>query len=105
MRRLLGEHLAELGEGKVPIYFPEHHLSHAASAFYPSPFQEAAIITVDGVGEWATTTIGRGRGKEIEILKELQFPHSVGLLYSAFTYYTGFTVNSVVSAAFMGLAP
>jgi carbamoyltransferase len=104
MRRLLGEHLAELGDGNVPVYYPEHHLSHAASAFYPSPFAEAAIVTVDGVGEWATTTIGRGRGKEIEILKELQFPHSVGLLYSAFTYYTGFTVNSG-EYKLMGLAP
>jgi carbamoyltransferase len=104
MRRLLSEHLAELGEGKVPVYYPEHHLSHAASAFYPSPFEEAAIVTVDGVGEWATTTIGRGRGKDIEILKELQFPHSVGLLYSAFTYYTGFTVNSG-EYKLMGLAP
>src|SRR5579872_1538990 len=104
MRRMLGEHLAELGEGKVPIYYPEHHLSHAASAFYPSPFLDAAIVTVDGVGEWATTTISRGRGKDIEILKELQFPHSIGLLYSAFTYYTGFTVNSG-EYKLMGLAP
>jgi len=104
MRRLLAEHLAELGEGKVPVYYPEHHLSHAASAFYPSPFSEAAILTVDGVGEWATTTICRGQGKDIEIVKELQFPHSVGLLYSAFTYYTGFTVNSG-EYKLMGLAP
>jgi len=104
MRRMLGEQLAGLGEGKVPIYYPEHHLSHAASAFYPSPFPEAAIVTVDGVGEWATTTIGRGRGKDIEILEELQFPHSVGLLYSAFTYYTGFAVNSG-EYKLMGLAP
>jgi carbamoyltransferase len=104
MRRLLAEHLAELGGGTIPIYYPEHHLSHAASAFYPSPFPEAAILTVDGVGEWATTTIGRGRGKEIEILRELQFPHSVGLLYSAFTYYTGFAVNSG-EYKLMGLAP
>ena len=104
MKRLLTEHLAELGDGKVPIYYPEHHLSHAASAFYPSPFEEAAIVTVDGVGEWATTTIGRGRGRDIEILKELQFPHSVGLLYSAFTYYTGFAVNSG-EYKLMGLAP
>jgi carbamoyltransferase len=104
MRKLLADHLAELGEGKVQVFYPEHHLSHAASAFYPSPFPEAAILTVDGVGEWATTTIGRGRGKDIEILKELQFPHSLGLLYSAFTYYTGFTVNSG-EYKLMGLAP
>jgi len=104
MRRMLKEQLAELGDGNVPTYYPEHHLSHAASAFYPSPFQESAILTVDGVGEWATTTIGHGRGKEIEILKELHFPHSVGLLYSAFTYYTGFTVNSG-EYKLMGLAP
>ncbi len=104
MRRLLAEHLADLGEGKVPVFYPEHHLSHAASAFYPSPFQDAAIVTVDGVGEWATTTIGHGRGKDIELLKELQFPHSVGLLYSAFTYYTGFAVNSG-EYKLMGLAP
>jgi carbamoyltransferase len=104
MRRLLAEHLAELGEGKVPIFYPEHHLSHAASAFYPSPFEDAAIVTVDGVGEWATTTIGHGRGKDIELLKELQFPHSVGLLYSAFTFYTGFAVNSG-EYKLMGLAP
>ena len=104
MRRMLKESLAELGEGNPPTYFPEHHLSHAASAFYPSPFSEAAIVTVDGVGEWATTTIGRGRGKDIEILKELQFPHSIGLLYSAFTFYTGFTVNSG-EYKLMGLAP
>jgi carbamoyltransferase len=82
----------------------EHHLSHAASAFYPSPFEESAILTIDGVGEWATTTIGRGGGKDIEILSELQFPHSVGLLYSAFTYFLGFTVNSG-EYKLMGLAP
>src|SRR5262245_3929672 len=93
MKRLLGSSLAELGKGDVPIYYPEHHLSHAASAFYPSRFEEAAILTVDGVGEWATTTIGHGHGNNISILSELHFPHSLGLLYSAFTYYTGFVVN------------
>lgn len=104
MKNLLDERLSKLGDARLPIYYPEHHLSHAASAFYPSPFSDAAILTVDGVGEWATTTIGHGKGKEIEILRELQFPHSVGLLYSAFTYYTGFVVNSG-EYKLMGLAP
>jgi carbamoyltransferase len=104
MRRMLKQSLAELGDASIPTYFPEHHLSHAASAFYPSPFSDAAIVTVDGVGEWATTTIGHGHGKDIEILRELQFPHSVGLLYSAFTFYTGFAVNSG-EYKLMGLAP
>jgi len=89
-------------EGK--ILFPEHHESHAASAFFASPFQEAAFLTVDGVGEWATTTYGVGKDNQIEIHGELQFPHSLGLLYSAFTYYTGFTVNSG-EYKLMGLAP
>jgi len=86
------------------IYFSEHHLSHAASAFYPSPFDEAVVLTLDGVGEWATTTVGIGKGNNLEILKEIHFPHSVGLLYSAFTYYTGFKVNSG-EYKLMGLAP
>ena len=86
------------------IIFPEHHESHAASAFYPSPFQEAAVITMDGVGEWTTTSFGIGRGSEIELTEEMKFPHSLGLLYSAFTYYTGFKVNSGEYKV-MGLAP
>ncbi len=104
MKKMLKDELAKLGEGKIPILFPEHHLSHAASAFYPSPFEEAAILTIDGVGEWATTTIGHGKGNEIEMVEELHFPHSLGLLYSAFTYYTGFRVNSG-EYKLMGLAP
>jgi carbamoyltransferase len=76
------------------LYFPEHHESHAASAFYPSPFPEAAVLTIDGVGEWATATIGVGEGKDLRLIQQLSFPHSLGLLYSAFTYYTGFKVNS-----------
>ena len=86
------------------LLFGDHHESHAASAFYPSPFEEAAILTIDGVGEWATSSIGVGRGNEIELLKELRFPDSLGLLYSAFTYYTGFKVNSGEYKV-MGLAP
>lgn len=104
MKKLLHDELAKLGTGKIPIYFPEHHLSHAASAFYPSPYEEAAILTIDGVGEWATSTIGSGKGNSISVLKELDFPHSLGLLYSAFTYYTGFKVNSG-EYKLMGLAP
>lgn len=84
--------------------FTEHHESHAASAFFPSPFEEAAILTLDGVGEWATGSIARGRGHEIEMIKEMRFPHSLGLLYSAFTYFTGFRVNSG-EYKLMGLAP
>ena len=86
------------------LYFPEHHESHAASAFYPSPFQSAAVLTIDGVGEWATTTLGRGDGNNLEIISDLRFPHSLGLLYSAFTYFTGFRVNSG-EYKLMGLAP
>ena len=104
MKSMMKEALNKLGNGKIPILFPEHHLSHAASAFYPSPFEEAAILTIDGVGEWATTTIGYGKSNNIKIIKELHFPHSVGLLYSAFTYYTGFRVNSG-EYKLMGLAP
>jgi len=88
----------------IPVYFPEHHESHAASAFFPSPFEQAAILTLDGVGEWATSTIGRGQQNRVDILKELRFPHSLGLLYSAFTYFTGFRVNSG-EYKLMGLAP
>jgi carbamoyltransferase len=86
------------------IYFSDHHLSHAASAFFPSPFEEAVILTADGVGEWATTTVAVGKGNNLEVKKEIQFPHSLGLLYSAFTYYTGFKVNSG-EYKLMGLAP
>jgi carbamoyltransferase len=86
------------------LLFAEHHFSHAASAFYPSPFEEAAVLTMDGVGEWATTSVGVGRGRELAISKEIHFPHSLGLLYSAFTYYTGFKVNSGEYKV-MGLAP
>ena len=86
------------------ILFSEHHLSHAASAFFPSPFKEAIVLTADGVGEWATTTVAIGKGKDLEIKKEIHFPHSLGLLYSAFTYFTGFKVNSG-EYKLMGLAP
>ena len=89
---------------KDKILFSEHHLSHAASAFYPSPFKRAAILTLDGVGEWTTTSISIGNGKKIDVIKEIHFPHSLGLLYSAFTYYTGFKVNSGEYKV-MGLAP
>ena len=86
------------------VFFPEHHESHAASAFFPSPFSEAAFLTIDGVGEWTTTSYGVGRGNQIQMLAELRFPHSLGLLYSAFTYFTGFKVNSG-EYKLMGLAP
>ncbi len=86
------------------LFFSEHHLSHAASAFYPSPFKDSLILTLDGVGEWATTTVATGNENNLEILKEIHFPHSLGLLYSAFTYYTGFKVNSG-EYKLMGLAP
>lgn len=107
LKRIMHEELEKIegyDKSKVKFLFPEHHLSHAASAFYASPYQEAAILTIDGVGEWATASIGIGRGNSIEILKELRFPHSVGLLYSAFTYFLGFKVNSG-EYKLMGLAP
>ncbi|MDQ1351603.1 MAG: carbamoyltransferase [Acidobacteriota bacterium] len=101
MKNLIQENLPGY-EGK--ILFPRHHESHAASAFYPSPFEEAAIITVDGVGEWTTTSVGHGQGNKVKLIKEIHFPHSLGMLYSAFTYYTGFKVNSGEYKV-MGLAP
>ncbi|MEO6598154.1 MAG: carbamoyltransferase [Planctomycetota bacterium] len=102
MRRLLAKSLGS--KPKNRLVFPEHHESHAASAFYPSPFEEAAIVTMDGVGEWATTSLGVGEGNKLRLLKEIRFPHSLGLLYSAFTYYCGFKVNSG-EYKLMGLAP
>jgi carbamoyltransferase len=103
LRKTIQEELPGL-HAECPVVFTQHHQAHAASAFYPSPFQEAAIVTIDGVGEWATTTLGVGRGKEIQLLKELRFPHSLGLLYSAFTDYCGFRINSG-EYKLMGLAP
>jgi carbamoyltransferase len=94
---------AELGTSKE-ILFGDHHESHAASAFYPSPFEEAAVLTIDGVGEWTTSSIGHGKGADLTMLREMRFPHSVGLLYSAFTYFTGFKVNEGEYKV-MGLAP
>lgn len=107
LKRVIREELLKLGPcdfRRLKLLFPEHHLSHAAGAFYPSPFEEAAIITADGVGEWATASIAHGRGNSIRVLRELRFPHSLGLLYSAFTYYLGFRVNSG-EYKLMGLAP
>ncbi len=106
-KSLLGEEL-RAWDTKYPwrerLLFAEHHLSHAASAFFPSPFEEAVVLTMDGVGEWATTSVALGSGNRLEVIKELHFPHSLGLLYSAFTYYTGFKVNSDEYKV-MGLAP
>lgn len=107
LKKLIVDHLKEIqsfDKRKVKILFPEHHLSHAASAFYVSPFKSSAILTIDGVGEWSTASIGYGEEGKIKLLKELDFPHSVGLLYSAFTYFLGFTVNSG-EYKLMGLAP
>ena len=105
-RRLITKELKKLGFDikKVQILFTEHHLAHAASAFYPSPFEEAAVLTIDGVGEWATASLMKGSGSRLEKISELKFPHSLGLLYSAFTYYLGFKVNSG-EYKLMGLAP
>ncbi|HWI17841.1 MAG TPA: carbamoyltransferase [Vicinamibacterales bacterium] len=101
----LGDDIADRLEGSdAEVLFGEHHESHAASAFYPSPFEQAAVLTMDGVGEWATSSIGVGKGNSLEVLHELRFPHSLGLLYSAFTYFAGFKVNSGEYKV-MGLAP
>ena len=107
IKKIIHDELKKLdgyNKRKIKLLFPEHHLSHAASAFYPSPFGEAAILTIDGVGEWATASISHGKGNSITNIKELHFPHSVGLLYSAFTYFLGFRVNSG-EYKLMGLAP
>ena len=107
LKRTIHKGLKQIGEydkNKLVLLFPEHHLSHAASAFYPSAFNEAAVLTIDGVGEWATASVCKGSGNKLTVLKELHFPHSVGLLYSAFTYFLGFKVNSG-EYKLMGLAP
>ncbi len=107
LKSLLLDELSELGgldRSTIKLLFTEHHLSHASSAFFPSPFQDAAVLTIDGVGEWSTASICHGTGNTLTILKELHFPHSLGLLYSAFTYYLGFKVNSG-EYKLMGLAP
>ncbi len=107
LKKLIRDELQKIGGGKAKdlrLLFTDHHLAHAASAFFPFPFTEAAILTIDGVGEWATASIGHGRGQDITLLKEMRFPHSVGLLYSAFTHYLGFRVNSG-EYKLMGLAP
>jgi len=106
-RRLLVSELAALDDGidwEQRLLFSEHHLSHAASAFFPSPFERAAVLTMDGVGEWTTTSLALGNGRDLKVIREIHFPHSLGLLYSAFTYYTGFKVNSGEYKV-MGLAP
>ena len=107
-KNLLGTELGLMSKDGVSpaskLLFSEHHLSHAASAFYPSPFEEAIVLTMDGVGEWATTSVAHGKGNKLEVLREIHFPHSIGLLYSAITYYTGFKVNSGEYKV-MGLAP
>ena len=100
----LGKHLGNEVDWSERLLFSEHHFSHAASAFYPSPFEEAAVLTMDGVGEWTTTSLAIGKGKDLRVIREIHFPHSLGLLYSAMTYYTGFKVNSGEYKV-MGLAP
>jgi len=107
LKKIIHDELAKIDgyeKKTAKLLFPEHHLSHSASAFYPSPFEEAAILTIDGVGEWATASISYGKGNSITNIKELHFPHSLGLLYSAFTYFLGFAVNSG-EYKLMGLAP
>jgi len=107
MKELIIKRLSEIenfDRKKLKLLFSQHHLSHAASASFPSPFDEAAILTIDGVGEWSTASISYGKDTSITVLKEMNFPHSVGLLYSAFTYYLGFKVNSG-EYKLMGLAP
>ena len=106
-KRLLAGELAVLApefDWEKRLLFAEHHQSHAASAFFPSPFEEAVVLSMDGVGEWATTSLAFGAGRQLETVREIHFPHSLGLLYSAFTYYTGFRVNSG-EYKLMGLAP
>ena len=103
LRREL-KRFSQSGKWNGQLLFCEHHLSHAASAFFPSPYEEAAVLTMDGVGEWATTSAALGSGNRLEVFQEIHFPHSLGLLYSAFTYYAGFKVNSG-EYKLMGLAP
>ncbi len=102
--REIGERLGKEVDWASRLLFSEHHLSHAASAFFPSPFDRAAVLTMDGVGEWTTTSLAIGNGNDLKVVREIHFPHSLGLLYSAFTYYTGFKVNSG-EYKIMGLAP
>src|SRR5262245_50513025 len=104
LRRELVRVLGGDVDWEARLLFSEHHLSHAASAFFPSPFTEALVLTMDGVGEWTTTSLAVGKGSDLEVIREIHFPHSLGLLYSAFTYYTGFKVNSGEYKV-MGLAP
>jgi carbamoyltransferase len=107
LKKLIHDGLSNIesyNKSKLILLFPEHHISHAGSAFFTSPFVESAVLTIDGVGEWATASICHGKGNTIKMLKEMRFPHSLGLLYSAFTYYLGFRVNSG-EYKLMGLAP